>query len=186
MNAADDVAGLELRLHGGGLWPEPTQLPDDMRQYIRDADGRAGAISGQPYGEAYLNELLLDPELILDSTPTTAAILAAESIEASKGIEMLRAIQHGHWEYGRHVVRPEVLRQLATDIGLDATAFDEALNSIDPSQHIAQSRQLMSQIGAHGFPAFVLEHDGQWFAVPHQQFMAKPDAFSAWLGQQIS
>jgi len=185
MNAAGTVAGLELKLHAGGLWPEPTQLPDDMRRYIREADSRAAGISGQPYGKVYLDELLQDPELILDSRPTTAAILAAESIDPAAGPAMLRAIQHGHWEHGQHVVRPEVLKQLATGVGLNAAAFDKALTTVDADSHINRTRQLMGQIGARGFPAFLLERDGQGYAVPHQQFMSDPKGFADWLSAQI-
>jgi putative protein-disulfide isomerase len=185
VNAAIAVEGLDLQLHGGGLWPEPTRLPAEMLEYIREADGRAAAISGQPYGEAYLDGLLLDPALTLDSRPTTAAILAAEAVDPAAGPAMLQAIQHAHWEHGRHVVEPAVLRDLAAGIGLDVAAFDQALSAIDVDAHIARSRQLMRQIGAQGFPAFVLERSGQWGGVPHQQFMAKPADFSGWLRQQL-
>jgi putative protein-disulfide isomerase len=49
--AASKVDGLTLRLHAGGLWPQPTRLPDHMRRYIQQADARVGEISGQPDGE---------------------------------------------------------------------------------------------------------------------------------------
>ena len=186
MRAANAVEGLELRLHGGGLWPEPTRLPDDMRQYIREADSRAGSISGQPYGPAYLNELLDDPDLTLDSVPTTAAVLAAEALDPVSGPAMLSKIQHAHWEFGRHVVEPAVLRELATDIGLDATEFEQALAEVDVDAHIARTRQLMRQLGAQGFPAFVFERDGQWQLVPTQQLMANPEGFADWLGRQLA
>ena len=32
--AAENVVGLNLKLHAGALWPEPTQLPGEMRHYI--------------------------------------------------------------------------------------------------------------------------------------------------------
>jgi putative protein-disulfide isomerase len=98
---------------------------------------------------------------------------------------MLQAIQHAHWEHGRHVVEADVLRDLAAGIGLDAAAFEKALRVVNVDAHIAHSRQLMRQIGAQGFPAFVLERSGQWSGVPHQQFMAKPAEFSGWLRQQL-
>ena len=179
------MPGLALKLHGGGLWPEPTRLPEDMRNYIREADGRAAKLSGQPYGEAYLSGLLLDPTLTLESRPTTAAVLAAESIDPSRGLAMLAGIQHAHWEHGLKVVERDVLRRIAGEIGLDRAAFETALDAVDADAHIASTRRIMQQIGAGGFPAFVLEIDDQWFAVPNRQFASDPRGFASWLDRML-
>jgi len=180
------VSGLDLKLHGGGLWPEPTQLPEETRTFIRDADARVGQMSGQPYGAAYLDGLLLDPTMTLESRPTTAAVLAAESIEPSNALAMLKGIQHAHYENGLRVVEPDVLRQIAVEIGLDPDAFEAALQRVDVDLHITDARRFMQQIGASGFPAFVLQVGEQWFAVPHQQFASDAQGFADWLGQVLS
>ena len=183
--AARTVEGLELRLHAGGLWPEPTTLPDDMRRYIRAADGRVAELSGQPYGTAYLDGLILDPSLVLHSPPTIAAVLAAESLDPGRGLEMLRAIQHAHYEDGRHVVRPETLCDIAERLGFDRDAFVAALESAPVDAHILETRRLMAAVGATGFPTFVLEVSGQRLGVPHQRFASSPAAFAAWLRDTI-
>jgi putative protein-disulfide isomerase len=182
--AARGVPGLDIALRGGGLWPEPTQLPSETRHYIKEADARVGAMSGQPYGEPYLSGLLFDPDLTLDSRPVTAAVLAADKV-AGKGWEMLHGIQHGHYEHGWHVVRPDVLQRIAADIGLDRDAFAEALDSVDVDTHIMTTRRFMAQIGATGFPAFVLRIKEQWFAVPNRQFASDPAGFRQWLERTI-
>jgi putative protein-disulfide isomerase len=180
------VPRLNLKLHGGGLWPEPTQLPEETRTFIRDADTRVGKMSGQPYGEAYLSGLLLDPTMTLESRPTTAAVLAAESIDASKGLTMLKGIQHAHYERGLRVVESGVLREIALEIGLDLDEFEAALENVDVDTHITNSKRFMQQIGAGGFPAFVMQIEEQWFAVPHQQFASDAQGFAAWLSQMLS
>jgi putative protein-disulfide isomerase len=124
--AASKVDGLALRLHAGGLWPQPTRLPDHMREYIQQADARVGQMSGQPYGEPYLNGLLFDPELVLESRPVIAAVLAAQSLDSSKALPMLRAIQHAHYERGQHVVREATLREIAVELGLRRSLEDGA------------------------------------------------------------
>lgn len=183
--AAAKVEGLAIRLHGGGLWPEPTQLPAEMRAYIRQADARAATISGQPYGRPYLEVLLDDPTLTLESRPTTAAVLAAESL-AGLGLDMLRAIQHAHYERGLKVVEPEVLRRLAGELGLDPAAFEAAAAGVPVDAHIQDTRRFMQQIGAGGFPAFVLEAGGQWYAVPHQRYASDPAGFAGWIRQVLA
>ncbi len=184
-HAANAVTGLRLTLHGGGLWPEPTKLPDDMRNYINQADTRLSQMTGQPLGEHYRRQLLFDPELVLDSKPTIRAVLAAEQL-ADKGLEMLEAIQHAHYIDGKHVVREAVLRELAADIGLDTAEFAKAFNETDADAHIADTRRLMQRVGAQGFPTFVLELNGQWFGVDHNRFQRNASGFAEWLATAVS
>jgi putative protein-disulfide isomerase len=172
-------------LHAGGLWPQPTRLPQHTRRYIQQADARVGQMSGQPYGDAYLNGLLFDPDLVLESRPVVAAVLAAQSLDAGKALSMLRGIQHAHYEQGKHVVREDVLREVAGAIGLDAAAFTKAAASVPVDEHIAESRELMNNVGAQGFPTFVLQLGDEWLAVPHSRFASAPDKFAEWLDAQL-
>jgi putative protein-disulfide isomerase len=183
--AASKIDGLALRMHAGGLWPQPTRLPDHTRRYIAQADARVGQMSGQPYGEPYLNGLLLDPELVLESRPVVAAVLAAQSLDEAQALPMLRGIQHAHYERGQHVVREATLRQVAGEIGLDVVAFDEALKKVPVDEHIAASRELMNNVGAQGFPTFVLQLGDEWVAVPHNRFASTPAGFAEWLEGQL-
>jgi putative protein-disulfide isomerase len=183
--AAATVGGLDLALHAGGLWPEPTVLPDATRQYIAQADQRLAQISGQTLGEQYRTKLLFDPELVLDSQPTTKAVLAAQALTGA-GLQMLRAIQHAHYVDGRHVVREDVLIDLAASLGIDKQSFVVAWNAADALAHIGETRRLMAKVGAQGFPTFVLELDGQLHGVEHNRFQRKPADFAAWLRAAVS
>jgi putative protein-disulfide isomerase len=183
--AASKIDGLALRMHAGGLWPQPTRLPESTRQYIKQADARVGQISGQPYGEPYLNGLLFDPDLVLESRPVIAAVLAAQAVDPTKALSMLRGIQHAHYERGLHVVRDETLDMLAAELGLDAAAFAAARKKVPVDEHIAQSQELMSNVGAQGFPTFALQIGTDWFAVPHGRFASTPGKFAEWLEAQL-
>jgi putative protein-disulfide isomerase len=188
VNAAREVEDLELQLHGGGLWPRPTQLPEETRRYIQQADARIADMSGQPFGPAYLDGLLLDANLVLDSKPTTAAVLAAQSLDAGntgKALAMLKGIQHAHYEHGRRVVEREVLCSIAEEIGLDRAAFSQALHAADAEAHIAATQALMARVGCAGFPTFVLQVENKLFGVSHQEFASDPASFGAWLRHAI-
>ena len=186
VRAAEGVAGLELELHAGALFPQPTQLAPEMRRYIQQADRRVGEISGQPYGDAYLNGLLLDPSLVLDSPPTIAAVLAAQSLDPAKALPMLRGIQHAHWEHGRRVVEHDVLCDIAAACGLDRAEFAAALDTVPVDAHIEDTRRLMSHVGAGGFPTFVLQVQDRLQPVPHQRFASSPADFQRWLESQLA
>lgn len=186
VRSALGVRNLEIQLHGGGLWPRPTKLPEDMRRYIRQADARVAAMSGQPYGEAYLSGLLFDPELVLESRPPTAAVLAAEALDKSTALPMLSGIQHAHYEHGRHVVAAAVLSDIAVECGLDRSDFDETFRSVAVDEHMAETRAIMQRVGAAGFPTLVLEHDSDLATVPHHRFAGNPEAFASWLRDQLA
>jgi putative protein-disulfide isomerase len=183
--AASKVDGLSLHLHAGGLFPQSTRLPDATRRYIQQADARVGQMSGQPYGEPYLNGLLFDPDLVLESRPVIAAVLAAQALDPAKALPMLRGIQHAHYERGRHVVRAATLREVAAEIDLDVAAFEAALQTVPVDEHIAASRELMNNVGAQGFPTFVLQIGDEWLAVPHSRFASTPGGFADWLEAQL-
>jgi putative protein-disulfide isomerase len=185
VSAAAKVDGLALQLHAGGLWPQPTRLPLETRRYIQQADARVGQMSGQPYGEPYLNGLLFDAELVLESRPVIAAVLAAQSLDRGLALPMLRGIQHAHYEHGKHVVREATLRDVAAGIGLDVAAFDAARSSVPVDEHIAAAQELMNNVGAQGFPTFVLQIGTDWFAVPHSRFASTPAKFGEWLDEQM-
>jgi len=185
VSAAAAIEGLEIVLHGGELWSEPTRLPRHTREYIQQADARIAQMSGQPFGEAYLQGLLLDPSLVLESMPTIAAVLAAQAMAPKKALAMLRAIQHAHYEQGLHVVRRDVLCDLAESCGLERAAFEARLSDVPAEAHIAESRRFMESVGARGFPMFVLQVDDEWFAVPHQRFASHAAGFAEWLEMQL-
>lgn len=179
---ADDFT---LEMHAGGLWPAPTRLPEATRRYIQQADARVAQMSGQPYGDAYLHGLLLDPTMTLDSRPTTAAVLAAQALDPTKGLAMLRGIQHAHYERGLRVVEPDVLASIAVEIGLDRQAFVDAMARVPVDEHIGATRDLMGRLGAQGFPFFALEVGDTWYPVPHGRFASNPEQFRAWLSTQV-
>jgi putative protein-disulfide isomerase len=98
---------------------------------------------------------------------------------------MLRGIQHAHYERGLHVVREATLAAIAAEIGLDAAAFAAALREVPVDAHIAESQELMNNVGAQGFPTFVLQVGNDWFAVPHSRFASTPGKFADWLNTQL-
>lgn len=183
--AASTVGGLDIALHAGALWPQPTQLPESTRRYIQQADARIAQMSGQKFGAPYLDGLLLDATMVLDSRPTIAAVLAAQSLDPDKALPMLKGIQHAHYELGRRVVEEGTLGDIAAECGLNRDAFNAALHSVAVDAHIEESRQLMAQVGAQGFPTFLLQIGEDWYPVPHGRFASSPPQFRDWLDGQI-
>ena len=163
--AAD--AGVAIVLHGGGLWDRPTHAPESKRDMMRTTDGRIAALTGQVFGSAYLDGLLVDPAL-----------------DASTALPMMEAIQRAHYAEGRRVVDGTVLTELADSLRLDRAGFATALGTVAVDRHIADTRAMMARHGLHGYPGFLLERDGLLAPVRHEEHYGHPRAFVAAIRQQ--
>ena len=97
IEAARKVNGLEIALHAGGLMTGSDRQPvtERLRRYVMEHDQRISALTGQPFGDAYLNGLLRDTGAVLDSEPPIGAILAADLL-GGRGLDMLERIQKAH------------------------------------------------------------------------------------------
>ncbi|WP_426661327.1 DsbA family protein [Rhodanobacter aciditrophus] len=179
---------LALRLHGGGLFDEPRQVDAELAQHIVHADERIAQLSGQPFGEAYRQGLLAEDGTVLHSLPPTAAVLAAESLDAAMAYPMLVAIQDAHYRRGLRVAEPAVLAELAEEIGLDGASFALAWARADGHavfEHVQASRRLLDEAGGQGFPTLLLEADGRRAPLQHHHYYGRPEAFVQMLAAQL-
>jgi putative protein-disulfide isomerase len=190
LQAAREVAGLKIELHGGGMMTGSNrkQVSTQLRNYVMQHDHRIAAMTGQPFGDDYFNGLLLDTTAVLDSEPPTTAILAAEAI-AGRGQAMLARIQAAHYVQGLRVADIAVLHTLAAEIGIEPALFDskfselgEAVGETATQAHIAASRALLARVGGQGFPTFALQRGTQIEMLDAGRFFGQPEAWKAVLG----
>jgi len=175
--------------HAGGMMTGANRKPVSaaLRNYVMPHDHRIAALTGQPFGDAYFNGLLLDQTAIFDSAPPIAAILAAEAI-AGRGLALLARLQVAHYVEGRRIADDVVLDALAAELGLDVAVFvaeRERITAQELQSHIAASRGLLAQVGGHGFPSFVLEQDGRMELLDVGQWLGQPEAWRAHLSQYL-
>ncbi len=63
---------------------------------------------------------------------------------------------------------------------MDPGPFLEALQSFQGEAvvaHFAESRKILSAVGARGYPTFVIERDGHLERLDHTPFLGRPDAW---------
>jgi putative protein-disulfide isomerase len=176
--------------HAGGMMAgsRRQKVSPQLREYVMPHDRRIAQLTGQVFGEAYVDGLLRDTSATFDSEPPITAMLAAERV-AGRGLDMLARMQTAHYVEGRRIADREVLVELAAAIGLDQAAFSQALDGVQGEavrQHLAQTRALMSELGAAGFPTFALQTDQRIETVNIAPFMGRPAAFAEWLTAHAS
>ncbi|MFF7057648.1 DsbA family protein [Achromobacter spanius] len=189
VDAARGVAGLRVTPHGGGMMTGSNRQPvtDALRRYVMAHDERIASMTGQVFGKGYFDGLLRDTGAVFDSEPPTTAILAAEQV-AGRGLDLLKRLQRAHYEEGRRIADPAVLKELAREIGLEGAAFDaayDAAQGADTAAHIAASRRLLAQVGGSGFPTLVLEQHGAYTLLEPGRYLGRPEQWQADLRNRI-
>jgi putative protein-disulfide isomerase len=184
--AAHSLPGVQLELHAGGMLTGSNRraISPQWRSYVLPHDRRIAELSGQPFGDGYLNGLLNDRGAVLDSEPPISAILACEAL-AGQGLRMLQSVQHAHYVEGRRIADLQVLATLAGELGLSLPQFSNAYQAVRGRQtqaHIAASRALLAQSGAQGFPTLLLEDaQGQMQPLELSHYLGRPQQWLVYL-----
>lgn len=184
LTAAAAIPGLRVVLHAGAMMSGAHRQPvsPQLRNYVMPHDQRIHALTGQPFGDAYFNGLLLDTTAVFDSTPPTLAILAAEAL-AGRGLAMLHRIQQAHYAEGRRIADSDVLQLLAAELGLDVVAFAAECQrqAAEFDAHVGRSHRDMAANGLRGFPSLLLELDGKLQKLDISPWLGQPTAFAGHL-----
>ncbi len=172
-----------ITLHGGGMMTgaRRQKITPEWRAYVGPHDRQITQVTGQVFGEAYLNGLLTNHDAWLDSEPPTAAVLAAEQVSGG-GLAMLARLYEAHYLEGRRIADEAVLLELAREIHLDGAAFAESLRAFlgkAVQTHFAESREILSGAGGRGYPTFILERNGTFERLDHTPYLGQPDAWRA-------
>lgn len=182
ISAARELPGLKIQAHGLGMlsgenarWMYP-----EWRDFVLPHERRIHALSGQPFGPAYVDGVQQRTDVRLDSSPPIAAMLAAETL-AGRGLDMLKRLQIAYYQEGRAIAETPVIVELAAEIGLDAQAFTAAFDIASREQlapHLEGTRHLLHQLQAQGVPTLALERDGTQTPLPFGRYLGRPERFS--------
>lgn len=186
ISAAAEIPALNIQLHSGGLWINQHRRPlgKALRDYVKPLDERIHELTGQPFGERYFNELLLDSSRVLDSEPLIHAMLAVEKAGGS-ALTMLQRIQQTHYRDGIWTSSIAVLAELAAEQKISAEKFIRAKEHVNVVAHMAATQKLMTQLGVSGYPSIALQAGDKWQVISLNSFLGKPDAFKKHLEKMI-
>jgi len=98
--------------------------------------------------------------------PACRAVLAAKSFEPKYERLMIERIQTAYYRQARNPSDVETLCELAVEIGIDADAFRDRIESHDCQTMLEENRQKRRSLGVTAFPSLVLENDHGTSAIP--------------------
>lgn len=150
---------LDVELAPTGLFAGTGARPMDagFADYAWSNDQRIARLTGQPFSDAYRQNVLKDHTRLFDSGPATLAIIAVALTTPERAFEALKAIQHTRYVEGRDITDVTVLAQVLRTLDMPEIADrleapDEALMAAYRSR-VETARSEMRRLGAEGVPA---------------------------------
>lgn len=175
--AAPQIARLRQVVAPGAILGLPTGLFEgdgkpmtpEFRDYAWSNDQRIAQMTGQPFSQAYYDDVLSNFSRPFDSGPATKAVAIAEMMRPNGALDMLAREQKARFVEGRDLTERDNLVALAVDLGLDgdefAAAFDGPQGDAAKNVMIENGQGLMQQLRLHGVPALALLHGNHFHAV---------------------
>ncbi len=151
---------LNLALVMGGLRPYTTEPIGSARveeilghwRHVADA-------TGLPFTPAP-HTALHTPGFVYDTEPASRATVTVRSMWSQHTWRYFKAVQAAFYAEARDVTRPEVLADIAEQLGLPRADFAKGFASEAMRQATAQDFEQSRDWGITGFPAVVAEKDG--------------------------
>lgn len=151
---------LDIRLVMGGL--RPGQLAEPMtpararvlRKHWREVE----QMTGQLFDAAVLER----EGFVYDTEPAAKAVIVMEMIAPAEAYAYYHDIQAQFYQGRRDITNAEVLAEIATRYGADNAQFLEVFASDTAHKETWGQFTFSASLGVKGFPALVLEEDGQF------------------------
>ena len=160
------VDGVHVSLAPTGLFAGAGARPMDAQfaAYAWSNDQRIQQLTGQPFTQAYRDQILGAASGRFDSGPATLALTAVAQTAPERELDALHALQHARYVDGRDTAEPEVLADVLRALGLaDAAALTLAPTAALQSQlaeRVASAQATLRAVGARGVPQLVVTGQG--------------------------
>ncbi|CAN7342175.1 DsbA family protein [Acidovorax sp. LjRoot129] len=160
------VDGVHVSLAPTGLFAGAGARPMDAQfaAYAWSNDQRIQQLTGQPFTQAYRDQILGAASGRFDSGPATLALTAVAQTAPESELDALHALQRARYVDGRDTAEPEVLADVLRALGLaDAAALTLAPTAALQSQvaeRVASAQATLRAVGARGVPQLVVTGQG--------------------------
>lgn len=154
---------LDIRLVMGGLRPATLAEPMTpararlMRQHWREV----AKLTGQPFED----DIFKREDFVYDTEPASKAVVTMELLQPAEAYNYYHEIQRGFYAHSQDITSPEVLANFAHRFGIDKPKFLETFHSETVHKETWGQFTFSASLGVKGFPALVLEEEGQFMLV---------------------
>ena len=153
-----DTAPLQLALVMGGLRPFTTEpITRERADELAGHWHRVAQASGQPFVPAPATAMHADG-FVYDTEPASRATVAVRSLWPQHVWRYFKTVQRAFYAEGRNVTQPDVLADVAEQVGLPRAEFAGAFASQAMRDATLRDFQQSQAWGISGFPTLVAEH----------------------------
>jgi putative protein-disulfide isomerase len=158
--------GVTLNLAPTGLFAGEASRPMDRQfaAYAWQNDQRIARLTGQPFSDAYREQVLGATGGLFDSAPATLGLVAVCLTKPARELEALKTLQRARYQDGRNNSDLKVVAEILAEAGFTEAAWrlqspDEALLDAYRSR-VSAARADMARFGAEGVPGLIVDRDG--------------------------
>ncbi|TSE03088.1 DsbA family protein [Mesorhizobium intechi] len=158
--------GVTFNLAPTGLFAGEASRPMDSHfaAYAWQNDQRIARLTGQPFSDAYREQVLGSTGGMFDSAPATLGLVAIGVAEPARELEALKVLQRARYQHGRNNSDLDVVAAILAEAGFTEAARrlqspDEALLYAYRSR-VSAARADMARFNAEGVPALIVDRDG--------------------------
>ncbi len=163
------IDGVTLNLAPTGLFAGEASRPMDKQfaAYAWQNDQRIARLTGQPFTDAYRENVLGTVGGLFDSAPATLGLVAVGLTEPARELEALKALQRARYQDGRNNSDLTVVAEALKEVGFTEAARrvqspDEALLAAYRNR-ISAARADMARFGVEGATGRRLLHTSALF-----------------------
>ena len=179
---AKAVFGSEISIslmHGGLFTGENAHPMPEIRPIALEHDRRIHDLTGQPFSKEYHDNIVMNDDVVHDSTPTAIAHHAFKQLQAENLLEFLQAAQQARFVEGQDLTGWLAYVPIVKQFGISPVQFFNRF--YDSSTWVAvreefdHCRMLLDAVGAEGFPTLLLKKGENLVQVPHGHLLGRPD-----------
>jgi putative protein-disulfide isomerase len=158
-------------------------MDESFAAYAWANDQRISRLNGQPFSEAYRQNVLGNYQRPFDSAPATLALTAVRLVAPGRELEALKAIQNARYVEGRDTTDISILSAVLRALHLPESADrlenpDEPLTTAYHSR-IKAARAEMRRFSANGVPALIVGAEGSRRILAANSLFGSIDALMA-------
>ncbi|WP_311224288.1 MULTISPECIES: DsbA family protein [unclassified Acidovorax] len=181
---------LDIQVVNGGMIPRDLPLQTLFSSFADPValHARISSMSGQVFGEAYLDQLraLSRSSRVVNSLVPACAMQAMKSLTDASDLQIFTEFQHAYYRDGMDLTSISTYRHLALMFDVDPDAFELAFEKQKSDSAVKGELALAKQLGVRGFPALLLQDGSGYTAVANgfADFKAVKSALDRNLSQQ--
>ena len=177
-DAFGDALAITL-LHGGLFTGNNAHSMPEMRPIALEHDKRIHELTGRPFSDAYIANIVMNDDVVHDSTPTALAHHVVKRLAPDMLLDYLLAAQHARFVEGQDLTNWSVHVPLVRPFGITSKQFFDGFYIDDNirttmNEEFRLARELMNTVGADGFPAIILKRENEMTLIPHGSLLKKP------------